>query len=243
MADLGGWPFVGLLGVIFLGAIIQGTTGFGLGLFAAPVMVVVEPGLLPAALILVSIPLPLLMALREPVAARSAGLGWAFIGRITGTAVGVAAVAWFSPRVLALVVAGAVLLAVGLSVTSWRPSVTPRSLLVAGFLSGAAGTATAVGGPPMALLFQRSTGAEVRSTLGWFFFFGTSLSLVGLLLAGQVTTMHVRAAAWMALPMVAGFAVSGRLRSIIDNGRTRLALLSLATISALALLGRSVAGT
>ncbi len=241
IAGIGTQPMAWLVLVIFLGAVIQGSTGFGLGLIAAPIIAMIDPELLPAALILIGVPLPLLMAIRERVQVRWEGLGWALLGRTVGTGAGLAAVVWFSARALATTVAIAVLLAVTVSVIRWRPTVTTRSLLVAGFLSGAAGTATSIGSPPMALLFQRAPGAQLRSTLGWFFFFGTALSLLGLLLSGQIARMHLEFAAWAILPMVAGFMVSGRLRKFVDNGRTRGAVLAMATLSALALLVRSIA--
>ena len=48
----------------------------------------------------------------------------------------------------------AVLLCVALSVISWRPQPTPPSLVTAGVASGSFGTATSIGGPPLAVLYQ-----------------------------------------------------------------------------------------
>ena len=221
---------------ILAGAIVQGSTGFGLGLVATPIIALVDPTLLPATLVIVSIPLPLLTGLREFGSVRFRWLGWSLAGRIPGNVAGAIAVVWFSPRLLALAVGFAVLAAVVASVGRWAPRITRVNLLLAGTLSGAAGTATSIGSPPMALLMQRQQGAEVRVTLSLFFFVGTSVSVVFLALGGMVTARHLLWAAGLAIPMLLGFWLSGRVRRFVDTGRVKLCVLVLVSASAIVLI-------
>src|SRR5688500_19418043 len=79
------------------------------------------------------------------------GVGWALLGRLPGIAVGVLAVALLPPRWFGLAVAVVVLSCVALSVVRWRPRPTAPALLLAGIVSCAAGTASAIGGAPVAL--------------------------------------------------------------------------------------------
>ena len=51
--------------IIAVGALCQGTVGFGLNLIAAPIVGLVVPGLLPAAMVAVGTPLSIAIALRE----------------------------------------------------------------------------------------------------------------------------------------------------------------------------------
>ena len=69
-----------------------------------------------------------------------------------------------------------------LSVCGWRPRPRPAAVVVAGAASGLLGTATSIGGPPMAMALHHSGGPAMRGTLSAFFLLGSLLS-VGLLAA------------------------------------------------------------
>ena len=61
-----------------------------------------------------------------------------------------------------------------------RLPINRGTLLPAGLLSGFAGTATSIGGPPLALLYQHSDRPGVRTTLAVYFTTGAAISLTGL---------------------------------------------------------------
>jgi uncharacterized protein len=225
--------------VVALGALVQGTVGFGLALVAAPFLAIIDPRLVPVPMLLLATAHAMLMLRREYGHADWAGVGWALLGRLPGIALGVLAVALLPPRWFAVAVAGTVLTCVALSVVRWRPRPTVPALLVAGVVSGAGGTASAIGGPPVELLYQDAHGPQVRATLGAYFAAGSLLSLAGLLVGGQFSGDALRAAALMVPFMIAGFALSGPARRLLDRGWTRPAVLALAAGGALALLGQA----
>jgi uncharacterized membrane protein YfcA len=225
---------------VLVGALVQGVVGLGLGLIAAPVLAMLDPTLVPATLLLVTCLLPLLTALRELKDVDWRGLRWALAGRMPGTAVGAYAVARLPERGLALLVAIVVLGAVLASVSRWHARPVAGSLVVGGFVSGVAGTATSIGGPPMALLYQHASGPRLRSTLAVFFFVGTVVSLLALAVAGEMGERDAQRALLLMPFMLVGFAASGRLRPRLDRGWTRPAVLGVATVAAVALLVRSV---
>jgi uncharacterized membrane protein YfcA len=224
---------------VALGALVQGAIGFGLALVAAPLLAIIDPRLVPVPLLLLATAHAMLMLRREYRHADWAGVGWALLGRLPGTALGVLAVALLPPRWFMVAVAGTVLTCVVLSVVRWRLRPTVPALLVAGVVSGAGGTAAAIGGPPVALLYQDEHGARVRATLGAYFAAGSLLSLAGLLVGGQFSGDALRAAALMAPFMIVGFALSGPARRFLDRGWTRPAVLTVAAGGALALLGQA----
>jgi hypothetical protein len=228
--------------VVLVGAVVQGAAGFGLGLLAAPVVALLDPTLVPVALLVVTAALPLLTLARERAHVDWRGVGWAMGGRLPGTALGAWAVAALSARAIGVAVALAVLAGVGASLVRWRPAPTPRALVVGGFVSGASGTATSIGGPPVALLYQHAPGPQVRATLGAFFFLGIVVSLVVLTATGQVHAPAVLAGVCLLPAMGLGFALSGPLRAVVDRGRTRPVVLALAGVSAAVLLVRSLLG-
>jgi uncharacterized membrane protein YfcA len=228
--------------VVAFGALVQGTVGFGLALVAAPLLVLIDPAFVPVPLLLLATGHALLMLRRERGETDWTGVGWATLGRLPGIALGVLAVALLPERWFAAAVALTVLVCSGLSLLRWSPRPTAPALLVAGVVSGAGGTASAIGGPPVALLYQQERGPRVRATLGAYFAAGSLLSLLGLGLAGEVRVDALRSAAVLLPFMVAGFAVSTPARKLLDRGWTRPAVLAVAIGGALALLVTAAVG-
>jgi uncharacterized protein len=225
---------------ITTGALVQGTLGLGLGLVAAPVVTLVDASLMPELMLWLAAMMPLLTLVQEWRHADPRGLAWALAGRVPGTVAGVAVVALASERVLGAAVGAMVLLAVVLSAREVRVALTPRSLLAAGGVSGVAGTATSIGGPPLALLYQHHPGPVVRATLAVYFCVGALLSLAGLAVAGEVRSRELLWALLLAPGLAVGFALSGPLRRHVDAGRTRKGILALCAVSAVVLIVRSL---
>ena len=227
---------------VLVGAAVQGSVGLGLGLLAAPVFALADPTLVPGTILLTTSVLPMLTSLREREDVDWRGLGFALLGRAPGTAVGVYIVATQPQSTTALVVGVVVLGAVGLSVTAWEARPTPRALVVAGLISGVGGTATSVGGPPVALLYQRSSGPTLRATMGMYFLIGNVTSVLALAAAGEVAGRDVSRAVLLLPFLVAGFLVSKPLRRHVDGSRLRVAVLVVSAGSAVLLLVRTLAG-
>lgn len=228
--------------VVALGALVQGTVGFGLALVAAPLLVILDPALVPVPLLMITAVHGMLTLRRERGDADWHGVSWALLGRLPGIAIGVLAVATLPPRGFVAAVGLTVLVCAGLSVIRWRPRPTVPALLVAGVVSGAGGTASSIGGPPVALLYQDATGPQVRATLAAYFTVGTLLSIAGLALGGQVTGAALGSGALLLVPMLAGFALSGPARRLLDRGWTRPAVIGLAAAGAVALLVQAAIG-
>lgn len=226
--------------VLGIGAALQGSVGFGMNVIAAPVLMAVDPRFVPGPLLVAAALVTALTLLRERRSVVFGQVGWAFAGRIPGALVGALAVAALSVRALSLTLSVVVLLAVAVSLAGVRVRLSRRSLFIAGAVSGFTGTTTAVGGPPMALLYQHERGAAVRGNLAGFFLLGVTLSLALLVAAGAFGLEHLRLSAVTAVPVVVGFALSGRLRHHVDGPRVRPAVLAVAGVSALALLVRTL---
>lgn len=227
---------------VLIGAAVQGSVGIGLGLLAAPVFALADPTLVPGTILLMTSVLPMLTAWRERQDVHWKGLGFALLGRAPGTAVGVYIVATQPPSTTAVVVAVVVLGAVGLSVTAWEARPTPGALVAAGLISGVGGTATSVGGPPVALLYQRSSGATLRATMGMYFLIGNVTSVLALTAAGEVAGRDVTRAVLLLPFLLVGFLLSGPLRRHVEGARLRVAVLVVSAGSAVLLLVRTLAG-
>ena len=213
------------------GAIFQGSVGFGLGMLAAPLLVLIDPDLVPAPLLLAALALTLLVAFSERGAIDLKGVGWALVGRIPGTLIGASTLAVASRNATTILVGIIVFVAIGLIGSGMNLSRTPRVLLAAGTLSGFMGTTTSIGGPPIAALYHNAPGAQIRGTMASFFVVGLVVSLSALAFVGRFGFDELYAGAFLLPGVVAGFAVSRRIAPILDRGYTRVAVL---TVSALA---------
>jgi len=205
---------------VALGGFVQSGVGLGLGLVAAPVVTLLDPALMPGSMLVAGASLPVLILAREALHA-----DWPV-----------------SLRALGIVVGCMVLAVVALSV---RSAVVPRNrttLVTAGVISGVTGTATSIGGPPVALLYQTESGPRVRATLSVFFTVGNTLALCALAATGHLPGRDVVAGLVFAGCAAAGFAVAAGLRRFLDAGRTRVAVLAAAGGSALVLIGHSILG-
>jgi uncharacterized protein len=168
------------------------------------------------------------------------GIKWALVGRALGTVAGVAAVARLDRQHLAVVLGVFILLAVVVSVAGWHVRPTPSTLVSAGTMSGVMGTLTSIGGPPMAIVYQREEAAQLRSTLAGFFLFGASLAIVSLAISGEFGGRQLADGLLLLPGLVAGIVASHFLSPYLDRGWTRPAVLALCTVAAIVLITDAV---
>jgi uncharacterized protein len=222
--------------VVCVASCLQGAIGFGLGMLAAPVIALLDPSLLPGSIVLLAAGLTVLGVLRDRTSVDLRGTGWALLGRVPGTAAGALLVAALPAQALALTLAGTVLLAVLLSICGWRPRPRPAAVAVAGAASGLMGTATSIGGPPMALVWHGSSPARMRGTMSAFFLVGALMSLVALTAVGSIDREVLLFAAVLLPAMLLGFAVSGVVNGRLDKVLVRRAGLAASTAGAVLVL-------
>ncbi|MDP4509024.1 sulfite exporter TauE/SafE family protein [Nonomuraea turcica] len=225
---------------VFVGAIVQGAVGFGLGLVAAPVLTLLNPELMPGAIQVVNMTLPLFTLAAEWRRVDWRGLGFAVLGRIPGSVLGALIVVYVSVYMRGIFVAVMVLVAVALTARALSVPRNGVTITSAGFVSGITGTATGIGGPPLALVYQNAKGPQIRATLAMFFFLSAAQSLAILALVDELPSRALTTGAILIVPMVLGFLVSGPLRRYLDGGKVRAGVLVVAAASAAALIVQNV---
>lgn len=210
-----------ILVAVVLAAALQASIGFGMGMLAAPVVALIDPGLIPGTLIVLAVFLTLMVVLTERQHIDLRGAGWALAGRFPGSLLGALLIVVLPDRGLALMLAGVVLLGVVLSMVGWRPQPARRNLIIAGTTSGLLGTATSIGGPPMALVWQSKEGAQYRSTISGFFLIGSAMSVLALAVAGVIDTATLIAVAALSPAPIVGFFLARRINGYLSPDRLR----------------------
>jgi uncharacterized protein len=225
---------------IMLASALQASIGFGIGMFAAPIVALVDPALIPGTLIMVATLVTLMVVVREREAIDLSGTGWALLGRVPGTVAGALLLAALPHRALAIMLAAVVLGGVVLTSSGWIPSPRRRNVVLAGATSGLLGTATAIGGPPMALVWQRSSGAKLRGTMSGFFLVGSVLSLVMLTVTGSVDKQTWWGFAVLIPAAVVGYLLSHLLNRHLNPTRLRWLAIGVSAAGAVVLIGREL---
>ncbi|GAA3389239.1 sulfite exporter TauE/SafE family protein [Streptomyces roseoviridis] len=221
---------------VAVAAFVQGSSGLGFALIVAPVAGMLTPGLLPVFVLAAMIPLNAYVAWRERAFLDWRGAGWITAARLVTAPAGLALL-WLIPeRGLGLFVGIATVLAAVVSLAA--PAFAPgrAAYLGAGAVTGLTETATGVGGPPLALVYQHRPAAELRSTVAACFLVGELASL-GLLLATGKGNPGDLGWALTLLPAIAVGAWASRLVSHRMNAsRTRLFVLGFALVSGVVLI-------
>ena len=226
--------------VVFLGAIMQASTGVGVGILSSPVLLLVDPDFIPGCIVLAVLPLSFTVAIADRSHIDRRDVAAALSGRIPGLFLGAAVVASISDRVLGLLVSVTVLTGVAVSLTAKRFTPSTSALVVAGFVSGVTGTAVGVGGPPMALTYQHSDPVRMRATISCFFSIGSVLTAIALVVAGELGVRQVQLTALLLPAIIAGLVTARRFKSRLAGPAVRPTVLALSAFSAIALLVRTI---
>ncbi|CAN5703703.1 sulfite exporter TauE/SafE family protein [soil metagenome] len=218
---------------VFAGAVIQGSVGFGFSLTAVPTLALVRPEALPVTVLCLAIPMTGFMALNERREINLPAFAWITGGRVPGTVVGAALLAVVPDNSLARFLGIFIIAAVATSFIG--PSFNPTRIaqLSGGVASGVMSTAAALGGPPLALVNQRSSGPKLRSTLALSFLAGILMSLTVLMITGHVAGWHLFLALKLLPAMILGLMSSRFIAGLLDERLLRPAVLGFAAVSGL----------
>jgi uncharacterized membrane protein YfcA len=223
-------------------ATIQGVVGFGSNLLAVPIAALIVPAALPGAMVIPGIPMAVAMAVSEREHVDWRGSQYLLLGRLPGTLLGVAVVATVSSDLLAVVVGVVVLLGVALSAyaAQLHPGVNPRTATATGVVVGVTGTAAAIDGPPMALLYQLDPPPVFRSTLATQFACGSVITIVALVATGHLHGWQVLLGLSLMPSFFVGLGLSIAVRPRLAHRNLRPAVLAIAALAGIAAIGRAV---
>lgn len=225
--------------VVFLGSLLQGLIGYGVGMFCAPLLFLISPSLVPAPLILISTVLTIMMMARDKRHLQFDQVSWAMKGGFVGTVLAGLVLKVATKDQFELFFGLLILTAVLISLLGFKPKVTKRNNVIAGFTSGFMGTLTAVGGPPIALLYQHGAIKNIIANLTAFFLFLNVVAIITLASIGEITLTTLKVVV-IATPGVAlGLYASTKAQGLVKAHLAQRWILVLSTITAVIAIVRS----
>ncbi len=206
------WPLWMLAFLVIMGgSFLQGVIGYGVALFSAPLLFLIDPVLVPAPLIIVGGILPLLVLASSYRHVVVRDLAYAWPGGLVGVGLAYGLIRLLPEDTWQVIFGTVIIIAVLLSLLS--ASLQPGRPLIAGasMVAATMGTITAVGGPPLALAYQNAQPQRVRGTLSAIFIPLSVMSLAALWMLGRFTAADLVLAAALLPAMVIGFLLSRRV--------------------------------
>lgn len=242
LAGMGGAGLSLVLLAAALGGVAHTIAGFGATFVIVPALALIAPSHLPGAVMVAMLPLTLLMTVVD-----RGELDWVsarrlLLARMPGIAIGVGIVMIADERLLTLVVGAVLLVAVIAASLGWQLAVTPMREWSAGMLSGVTGAATALGGPPLALLYRQRDPAVVRPTLAIVWLVGIVMSIAGLVGVGELTVVDATLGVTLSAALLAGLVVGRALIAHASPAMIRSAVLWWAALGGVAAVLRAWLG-
>ncbi len=223
-------------------AALQGTVGVGFAMVSVPILTLVNTEFTPIPQVLLAFPMTIYMVLRERQHIDLKGAAWVLTGRLPGAVGGVLLLGLVAQRTLDGMIAGIVLLAAAAMAAGWSVRQTRRNQFFAGVASGISGTTSAIGGPPLAFLYQHSSGGRLRSSLAAIFSVGITINVTTLTVAGQVHRDDVVLAAMLFPALAIGLFSSRWITGRIADATIRRGILIVAALAGAALAIRTIFG-
>ena len=209
-----------------------------MALIAAPILLLIDPRLVPGPFLVAVLVVTVLMTWREWREVTLTSIGWAFAGAIPGTVLG----AWITATVATQAFGGVlgllIVVAVVLTLLGHRVRPSRAALAVAGGASGFMASIVSIGGPPIALLLLDKPGGEFRGTLAGYFTLSSLAVLVSLAAFGSFGRRELVLALPLLPAAVAGYALSGFITRGIDGTLLRRGVLIVSGVAGLAIVFR-----
>ncbi|MGB5810292.1 MAG: sulfite exporter TauE/SafE family protein [Polyangiales bacterium] len=240
LAQIATPEFVFAFMITFTAATLQSTVGFGFALISVPILELLNPVFAPVPQLVAVIPLTVVVVIREWHAVDPRSTAWIFAGRIPGAFLGVILLKLLATGPLDVLMASMVGVGLALVVGSASFRRTRTSEFVAGVASGTMAMVSAIGGPPIAILYGKDRGPTVRANLGLVFAIGVCITLSVRTLAGEVTWTEVMIGLAFIPAVLLGVWASRGLLTRVEGSRLRNAIVTVASASALVLFVRGV---
>ena len=225
---------------ITVGATLQATTGLGAGLVSVPLIALIRPDLIPGSILLASLTLSSLMAIRGRRNINFSRIHFVSLGLCAGAVAGAFAVSKLQLQCLGILFGFLILGAVGVSLKAIQIAPSRTNTLLAGSLSAFMGTTGGMGSCILGLLYQYEDGKTLRSTLGFLQCCATIVILVTLFVFDKFNHQEAALGLQLVPGFVLGYVISRKLTTLLNQRICRAAVLAISTLGAGTLILRGI---
>ena len=226
--------------LLFASAAIQGILGFGFAVISSPILVQIEPLLVPQILSLLALPMAYRIYQREKKEVDWKPFKFLFLGRVIGGPLGLLLLINLNERLLSISVGAIVFFAGVATFNEWTLERNNQTSWIAGSLSGIFAMIAGVGGPPIAILFRGASGKEFRPSLNAVFTFGIIITLSLLFISGEIYRDHIVLILYLAIPVALGLKLSSSLFSDVSDATISKGVTYFSIISGLIVIFRNI---
>lgn len=171
--------------IIIIATVLQIAAGMGFGMLASPLIALVKPELVPGSVLVMGLFIAIVGAWHERKNIEPQEIVAGVTGRVIGSAMAFAILLALPDVNAFMIMFGSIMLA-AICFTAFGMKIvfSIRNLFGLSIVSGVMGSITAVGAPPMALIYHERQPEIIRPTLNLFFFSGCILGLISLSASG-----------------------------------------------------------
>ena len=227
---------------VFVASLVQTSTGMGFAMIAAPLLALISLEFVPGPMLFVNLFLSLFMlgdgrahVVRREITAL-------FPTILMGTLLGAAILTYIPSSSLGILFACLILLAVAISLVAKAQPLTTRNLSLCGLAVGTMGSTSGIPGAPLVILYQNEPLEKTRPTMALVFTFSYITSLMALTYAGAFNLRLAADGLYLLPGLLAGFGAGKWARQYLTRAMGRFVMLTIASIGAVLLLIKSVAG-
>lgn len=229
------WPTATV--IVAVSAYLQGSVGIGFAMLAAPLLLLLDPAMAPASVLVAMLVLSGLMSIADRAHIDTSRLYRLLPGLLLGTLAAVAVLPFLASSVHR--VTGAIILfAVAASFANVRIPDDRRTFGLVGTFAGFTGTISSMHGPALAIAFRHAPVVSARATIALVFVAACVSSLVALQGSDALTVSDWRNGALLVPGVLVGYLVSRLKRFAISDRLIRRLVLIVAGFGGLALLLR-----
>jgi uncharacterized membrane protein YfcA len=224
--------------VVIIGALLQGSIGFGLGPFSVPLLLLINPVFVPGPLLCIALMQTIFMYFKDRSEVIINDIKWAVSGRIFGSIAGAITLTIIAEQDLSLLFAIVILFSLLIFISGIKLELKKNNLILVGSISGFMGTTTSIGGPPMGLLYQNEKGPRIRGTLSGIFMVGTIISIILLMIIGKLWLKEIILAIVLLPGIFIGLYLSKYSIKFLDKGFLKPVILMASALASIILILR-----
>jgi hypothetical protein len=228
--------------IVIAAVVAQAATGSGFGIIAAPLLLMVDPELVPGPLLLITLIVMLVVTWQNRAGLRRFDLGYAMLGALPAAVGSLWILPLLDAQLSDIVVGSLVVVSVAAGLAGWRVRQGGTALCIAGIIGGVLGTVAATPGPPLVIVYQTPHLFRYRANLSAFFLGVCLTSLVGLILTRAFGTRELTTSLWLLPGVLIGGLVSKPVVRRLPVALIRPASLGLCLVAGAGLVLKGILG-